>query len=516
LRRASAARLLHPPRRSAAGTWALPAQLSFRAVSRTQKQTAVCYDTHVVTLADILTEQRDLILALPEGHFHDLKSKDIAPGKLTKTISGFANAAGGELYVGIDERAGPAGAKIRSWRGFADPEEANGHLQAFEQASPLGTYVRPTFLRSATETGLVLQLEILKTREIIKATDGVAYVRRGAQNLPQVTDDQLARLRLDKGITSFETEAVNADSKAVTNSTVILELLLSVVPTAEPEGWLRKQMLLVEDHPTVAAVILFAELPQAILPKRCGIKILRYRTTDAVGTRETLAFDPLTVEGWLYEQIATAVKETVRVVEGVQVLGPTGLENIKYPHETLHEIITNAVLHRDYSIAADIQIRVFDNRIEVESPGRLPGHVTTKNILTEQFARNGMIVRLINKFPDPPNKDVGEGLNTAFQAMRALRLRDPLIEDRDSSVVVQIRHERLASPEEAILTYLKAHDEINNAVARQITGITSENRVKEVFYRLRDAGKLERVPGRLGSASAWRRPPKNGKNGSAK
>src|SRR5947208_6898425 len=108
----------------------------------------------VVTVADISREQRQLILALPEGHFHDLKSKDIAPGKLTRTISGFANAAGGELYVGIDERLGPAGAKIRSWRGFADPEDANGHVQAFEQASPLGTQVRATFLRHAAESGL--------------------------------------------------------------------------------------------------------------------------------------------------------------------------------------------------------------------------------------------------------------------------------------------------------------------------------------------------------------------------
>ena len=97
--------------------------------------------------------------------------------------------------------------------------------------------------------------------------------------------------------------------------------------------------------------------------------------------------------------------------------------------------------------------------------------------------------------------------------MPPLRVKDRVIEDRDSSVVVHIRHERLASPEEAILTYLGKHDEINNALARQITGIASENKVKEVFYRLRDAGKLERVPDRKGSASAWRRPLKNGRNG---
>ncbi len=464
----------------------------------------------MLSLEDISTDQRDLILALPEGHFHDLKSKEIAPAKLTKTISAFANAAGGELYVGVDERTGPAGARIRQWRGFTDPEEANGHIQAFEQVSPLGTYVKATFLQYAYGAGLVLQLVILKTREIIKATDGVVYIRRGAQNLPLQTKEQLDRLRLDKGITSFEEESVNVERGVVTSSSVTLEFMLSVVPSSEPEAWFRKQRLVVENKPTVAAVVLFAELPQAVLPKRCGIKILRYKTTEASGSRETLDFDPLTIEGCLYNQIFEAVKETVRVVEDVQILGSAGLENVKYPDETLHEIITNAVLHRDYSITADIQIRVFDNRIEVESPGILPGHITTKNILTEQFARNGTIVRLINKFPNPPNKDVGEGLNTAFQAMRALRLKDPVIEQREASVVVQIRHERLASPEEAILAYLRQNDEITNAIARQVTGIASENKVKDVFYRLRDAGKLERIPGRKGSASAWRRPLRNG------
>lgn len=64
------------------------------------------------------------------------------------------------------------------------------------------------------------------------------------------------------------------------------------------------------------------------------------------------------------------------------------MESITYPHETLHEIITNAVLHRDYSIVADVQIRIFDNRVEVESPGKLPGHVTKENILDTQSARN--------------------------------------------------------------------------------------------------------------------------------
>ncbi|MCI7507116.1 ATP-binding protein [Desulfovibrio piger] len=145
-------------------------------------------------------------------------------------------------------------------------------------------------------------------------------------------------------------------------------------------------------------------------------------------------------------------------------------------------------MHRDYSITTDIQIRIFDNRIEIESPGKLPGHITIDNILDEQTARNPKIVRLINKFPDAPNKDVGEGLNTAFAAMNKLRLKAPIIKENPNSVLVILRHEKLASPEQLVIEYLKAHETIKNREGREVTGIQSENTMKNVFYRLRDNG----------------------------
>jgi ATP-dependent DNA helicase RecG len=193
------------------------------------------------------------------------------------------------------------------------------------------------------------------------------------------------------------------------------------------------------------------------------------------------------------------------LVEGIKHLGVKGLEDVTYPEETLHEKITNAVLHRDYSIASDIHIRIYDNRIEIESPGKLPGHVTPANILSEQSARNPKIVRLINKFPIPPNKDVGEGLNTAFEAMKRLRLKQPEIEEKDNSVIVYIGHTPLASAEETVVEYLKSHDEITNSIGRDLTGIRSENSMKEVFLRLKKRSLIEPVPDKKGSASAWRK-----------
>src|SRR6266436_5133159 len=102
--------------------------------------------------------------------------------------------------------------------------------------------------------------------------------------------------------------------------------MLEVVPTAEPEPWLRKQQVIQVDKPTVAGVILFAEEPQAALPKRSGIKIYRYRTAAPEGTRETLAGDPISIEGHAYMQIHDAVSKTAEIVESVRVNTPDGLE----------------------------------------------------------------------------------------------------------------------------------------------------------------------------------------------
>lgn len=444
-------------------------------------------------------EQVARVLALREGHFSDMKARAVSPAKLTKAMSAFANADGGELYVGIDERNGTF-----TWNGFADEEAANGHLQIFEQLFPLGDGFRYEFLSNESESGLVLHIVILRSGSIRRASDGIAYLRRGAASQPVTTDAQLRQLERDKGITTFETETVNAPPESITNSEVTIDFMLSAFPLAEPERWMRMQRVIVSDKPTVAGLLLYSDLPQADLPKRSSVKLYRYRTSDAEGRRETLDGQPLTIEGPLYNQIRDAVRLTTELVESISKLGDSGLATVSYPPETLHEIITNALIHRDYGVADDVHIRVFDNRIEVESPGRLAGHVSPDNILDERFARNGNIVRLINKFPDAPNKDVGEGLNTAFDAMKKLQLKDPVITELDHSVLVNIRHEKLASPEQMIMDYLQSNAEITNRIVRDLSGIGSENKVKTIFQGLMKRGQIERVPDKKGNLAAYR------------
>ena len=418
--------------------------------------------------------------------------KDVSPAKLTKSLSGFANAEGGELYVGIDENVSQS---KRNWRGFDRVEDANGFVQCFESLFPLGNECNYGFLQTSAGHGFVLKIEIRKAKDVKHASDGKAYIRRGAQNLPVDTEEGLLRLRRNKGLTSFETEPVAVEKNLITNSDPIIKFMLEVVPTAEPEPWLKKQQVILQDKPTVAGLLLFADEPQAAIPKRCGLKIYRYMTKNQAGTRETLAFDPISVEGCLYDQILKAVQKTAEIIESVKINTPTGLQAVTYPSTALHEIITNAVLHRDYSIADDIHIRIFDNRVEVMSPGTLPAHITPDNLLEERFARNGTVVRLINKFPNPPNKDVGEGLNTAFDAMRAMKLMPPIISQDGGYVKVVLKHESLATPEELILEFLKTHEHIRNKEAREICFIGSENKMKRIIQGMISNGLLERVPG---------------------
>ncbi|WP_235736854.1 ATP-binding protein [Nocardioides alcanivorans] len=449
-------------------------------------------------IVEISVEQMLKLLARPEGHFLDFKAIEVAPGKLTRSLSAFTNSDGGDLYVGIDESDG-----VFSWRGFSDAEDANGHIQAFEDVSPFGEDISGEFLQVDGYTGLVLHVNARKSRFVRKATSGDVYKRLSAQNLPVRSDEALQALRRQKGLESFEDETLSIPLSEITNSLPVLEYLMEAVPSAEPEIYLRGQYLIHGDRPSVAAALLFAENPQAALPKRCGVKIYRYASDEM--SRDRLVQDPVTVEGHLYSQVYSAVAETVELISKAAVLDEDGLRTVRYPQETLHEIITNAVLHRDYSVTDDIHVRIYETRVEVESPGRLPGHITSANILNERLSRNPNIVRHLNRFPDPPNKDVGEGLDTAFESMRKLNLREPEVVERDHSVLVVIRHESLASPAQQVVEYLETNPQIRNEQARKLTGLNSESKMKKTFEALIQADEIEHVPGTSGRGHAYRR-----------
>jgi ATP-dependent DNA helicase RecG len=186
------------------------------------------------------------IFALPESHYLDVKRVEIMPAKLSESVSAFANTAGGELFVGIGEKEN-GNIATRFWNGFKTQEDANAVIKVIEKMTPLGNHYSAEFLACDAQPGLVCHLVVTKTKDIVDATNGHPYIRRNAQNLCIRDEAGMQRLRLDKGIVSFEDEAVNTDVVTITNSKKAIEFILTVVPSAEPDEWMHKQNLVAKD-----------------------------------------------------------------------------------------------------------------------------------------------------------------------------------------------------------------------------------------------------------------------------
>lgn len=255
-------------------------------------------------------------------------------------------------------------------------------------------------------------------------------------------------------------------------------------------SFLKKNRFVAEDEdeklcPTVASILLFDPKPQAALDTRCAVKVYRLYTTDSEYKRDHLKEKPQTIEGSIIMQIGNTLESVSELLNTAQVSVGGKLQEAQYPIDALKEIIVNAILHRDYSLNDDIHVRIFDNRIEIQSPGRLPGYITINNILDERYARNPNIVRAMHKLPDAPNYDIGEGLNTAYNLLEDAGLVEPEMRELDNAFMVVVRHKKLASLQELAMEFLEDNEFIRNRDLRRISREESENKVKKALQKLR-------------------------------
>lgn len=428
-----------------------------------------------------------------EGHFYDRKAKEIDGKKIQKIACAFANADGGDFIVGIkDDKDAPNPDK--RWSGFMTKEEFNFVFQNLMEIKPSVPYVA-IFLKNTIDNSYALQVTVEKSEKIHNTADSTVYIRVSAQSLPLKDPQKIQELSFAKGETSYE-DLIYRDARAedIFDSSEMQRFLKDYAPQSDPIDFTVNQNLVDRNsyEPKMSGLLLFNDNPVILLPRKCGIKITRYDTSEKVPEREHLK-EQVNIEGSLYEQIHKASEAITNLMSNVKIWTPKGLDTVKYPEETIWEILVNAVIHRDYSISDDVHILIFNNRIEINSPGKLPGYVTEENVLEARYSRNTKIVRTLNRYKNPPNKDMGEGLNTAFQRMKDWRLKEPTLKVEGNYVKVVIAHTPIASPEETIMEFLNNNDKIKNRQARELTGIKSENKMKGIFYKLRDQNLIKPV-----------------------
>lgn len=447
----------------------------------------------------------------PEGHFYDQKAWQIKGAKLQKIVCAFANADGGDVYVGIVDDKDEANPEKR-WTGAPTMEDYNQLIQSTLEIIP-SPPITMEFLKSALSSSYILHIQVEKSQNVHQTADGTVYERKGAQSLPIKDAGRITALGFAKGASSYEDMQVDAaEAEDVVDSDEVKVFLSEYAPKTDPLDLSISKSLIDRKtfKPKACGLLLFANDPSGVFPKKCSAKIIRYETKEDDPERDHLAFTE-TVEGPLYPLIRKSVERVTEIMSSINVWTTDGAKSMQYPPETLWEIVVNAVIHRDYSVSDDVQILIFDNRIKVLSPGRLPGFVSRENILDVRYARNPKIVGMLSKYKDAPNKDIGEGLNTAFQKMKEWKMRSPEIIEEGNYLRVVIPHASLATPQEAIMEFLSKSDTITNKQARDITGIKSENAVKSEFYKLRDTGKIEMIPELKGNKAAWRLTAADGK-----
>jgi len=256
--------------------------------------------------------------------------------------------------------------------------------------------------------------------------------------------------------------------------------------------------------PQRAAILLFAENPSGLLAGRAAVRLFHYRGSRVEPDPNTnLVRKPITIGGPLIRVISDSLDAVVgELASGIQ-MGPLGFEIVqKYPLRVLREAITNAVIHRDYRLQTDIHIRLFSDRIEVESPGLFIGPVTTANVgRIGTHARNPLLVGNLREFPAPPNLDAGEGVRMMIGTMKATGLYPPLYFTRPhterESVTVILLNENRPSAWEQVSDYVDKHGFIGNKEVRRILGTEDTLRASRLLKEWVERGLLEVAnPGR--------------------
>ncbi|MBK8115448.1 MAG: hypothetical protein IPK44_13445 [Candidatus Accumulibacter sp.] len=245
---------------------------------------------------------------------------------------------------------------------------------------------------------------------------------------------------------------------------------------------------------------------------RADIRVMVYDGKAAVpGATPNLRKAPKTARGPLIEQIDIAVRMVLdELAQGLTLSGSGFKARHVYPERVVKEAIVNAVIHRDYRLNRDIFIRILDDRIEVESPGVFPGHITEANIARAgSKARNPLLAQNLREFPVAPNIDAGEGVKMMFAEMAAAKLYPPQYRQNTGtaveSVTVTLLNLERPSAWDEVSDWLDRHRSIANADLCRVAKVDTL-KASKMLAAWREQGLLVPLPDRAKRNMAYRKP----------
>lgn len=369
-----------------------------------------------------------------EDQWFDRSSARVAARDLGNILVSFANAEGGLVVIGIHdsrlEGIARAGKLINGWRQAA---------MDFTEPPVRHRFELLDCVNAAGDRDQLALVEIESSERVHTNKRGETYLRVGDENR-RLGPLEAQELRYDKGESAFDASPVVTAGLDALDSDLVSRFTRRIRARADSEVVLRARGLATVRgktvRPTNAGILMLGRDPQSTFPE-AFVRVLHYQgSSRETGARANVIADRR-LEGPIPAQLDGArrlLRRWLPKAIRLQTEGRFGSATL-IPEFAWLEAVVNAATHRSYSIGGDhIRVELFDDRVEVESPGRLPGLVRVDNIRSARFARNPRIARALSDLGY--GRELGEGVNRMFEEMSRVGLPDPVYVQGPASVRV--------------------------------------------------------------------------------
>lgn len=368
----------------------------------------------------------------PEPESHTLEFKSTLPknDQIIKTVIGFCNQAGGRLIIGVDNDGKIIG---------IEEDEAMKLMEWLKHTIYQTTTppIIPKILlqRIADKLILVVKVSSGMNKPYHKKSDGLergTYIRVGRSTL-RATSDMIEELRWQGRGLSFDVMPIyqaSVDDLDTFKVSKFLEERTKKTEISVTEEILKTYRLVAEEHahiyPSVCGLLLFGKKVDYWFSEAMII----CTHFSGISGREAIATKDCT--GTLFEQFSNAYEFVLtQINRSFTIRGPKREEKFEVPEVAIRELLLNAVIHRNYHLRAPIKIAIYQDRIEIFSPGGFPTPFASMKLgLTD--VRNMAICKIFRE--SGYIEKLGTGILTAFEAYEKWGLPEPTIIDGENFV----------------------------------------------------------------------------------
>lgn len=358
------------------------------------------------------------ILCAGEDSRHQFKRQITHLESLAAELVAMSNSGGGRIFIGVEDDGSISGIAPEQVRQFNQQlsNTASAHVRP---------PIHPRTTNITTTQGLVVVVTVADgLNKPYMDLQGRVWVKSGADKRHVTSREEIQRMFLNAGLIQADTlpipesSVTDLDGKAF--QAYYQKRFGHPCPPAEQNHSLTSMGLMRDQHLTVAGALLFATQPQRWLPV-CMVKAVAFYG-NFIG--DTQYQDSEDIYGTLSEQFQRSFAFIKRNLHHVQNgRGFNTLGELEVPPEAIEELLVNALMHRDYFDSASIRILVFRNRIEIISPGHLPGNLSTHDIQQGKTKRRNPVLsehaaHLL------PFRGLGSGIHRALQAWPQIQLQD--------------------------------------------------------------------------------------------